>query len=59
MKITTLITLPEEVYQFFVRQASQSGNCTTKQMIVDALISYANSSMHENADPQNSSTSKS
>ena len=59
MKITTLITLPEEIYQFFVRKASQCGNCTPKQLIVETLIHYVDSSTPEQKGQQNSSTSKS
>ena len=37
MKITTMITLPEEVYQYYRNTAALRGNTTTEQIIAETL----------------------
>lgn len=59
MKVTTLITLPDEVYQFYSKTASQRGDCTTEQVIVDTLICFASPSASRDSNQQISSASKS
>ncbi len=41
MRITTMITLPEDVYQFYREQASRQENRTTEQVMADALAAFA------------------
>lgn len=41
MLVTTLITLPEDVYRFYMNTASHLSNTTTEQIIADMLIEFA------------------
>lgn len=58
MKVTTLISLPDEVYQFYTKTANLLADRTTEQVIADTLIDFANQAS-EHSYPQISSTSKS
>ena len=38
MKITTIITLPEEVYQYYIAAANRLSNVTVEQLLAETLI---------------------
>lgn len=41
MKIVTNLAIPHEVYCFYLKVAENMVNCTTEDVIVDALTRYA------------------
>ena len=60
MLVTTLITLPEDVYRFYRNTASHLNNKTVEQLISDTLTAYAHSqSAAQEISAENSSTSRS
>ena len=41
MKIVTNLAIPYDVYRFYLKVAEHMENCTTEDIIVDALTRYA------------------